>query len=178
MAYVLAESREWLKKDEAPFEFTVLDNFKNMRDKVNDGTCDYFMWETFTTKPYHDSGEIKRIGQITPPWPAFMFAAHVDLLANHKQDLVKVLNAIEKATEVFMAEKEDKSIELVMRMLNYPEEDVRRWFETVRYANDSQQVSRKAIKVTLATLLDAGVISEPVKAIEELVDPDVAHITD
>ncbi|KAI7895540.1 uncharacterized protein EV154DRAFT_495214 [Mucor mucedo] len=178
MAYVLAESREWLKEKEEPFQFTVLDNFKNMRDKVNDGTCDYFMWETFTTKPYHDSGEIKRIGQITPPWPAFMFAAHVDLLANHKEALVKVLKAIEKATEVFISQKESESVELVMRILDYPEEDVRRWFETVRYAKDSQQVSRKAIKVTLSTLLDAGVISQPTKPIEDLVDPDVAHITD
>lgn len=178
MAYVLAESRGWLKKDEAPFEFTVLDNFKNMRDKVNDGTCDYFMWETFTTKPYHDSGEIKRIGQITPPWPAFMFAAHVDLLNKHRQELAKVLKAIERATEVFMAQKEDESIQHVIRILNYPEQDVRRWFETVRYAQDSQQVSRKAIKVTLATLLDAGVIVEPVKAIEDLIDPEVAHIID
>lgn len=178
MAYVLAESREWLKKDEAPFDFTVLDNFKNMRDKVNDGTCDYFMWETFTTKPYHDSGEIKRIGQITPPWPAFMFAAHVDLLNQHKQDLANVLKAIEKATKIFMEQKEDESIQLVMRILNYPEQDVRRWFEIVRYAQDSQQVSRNAIKVTLSTLLDAGVIAEPIKSIQDLVDPEVAHLID
>lgn len=178
MAYVLADQREWLKKGEQPFEFTVLNNFKNMRDGVNEGKCDYFMWETFTTKPYHDSGEIKRIGQITPPWPAFMFAAHTDLLAKDKQGLVKVLKAIEKATEVFMDQKEDESIKHVMRILEYPEEDVRRWFKTVRYAEDSQQVSRSAINVTLSTLLKAGVITEPTKSIDELVDNEVAHLKD
>ena len=29
---------------------------------------DVFMWETFTTKPFHDSGEVKRVGDITTPW--------------------------------------------------------------------------------------------------------------
>lgn len=176
MAYVLADQREWLKQGEQPFEFTVLNNFKNMRDGVNEGKCDYFMWETFTTKPYHDSGEIKRIGQITPPWPAFMFASHVDLLSNHAKELTDVLKAIEKATQVFMDQKEDESIKHVMRILEYPEEDVRRWFKTVSYAKDSQQVSRSAIDVTLSTLLKAGVITESTKSIEELVDTQVAHL--
>jgi hypothetical protein len=178
MAYVLADQREWLKKDEQPFEFTVRNDFKSMRDGVNDGSSDYFMWETFTTKPYHDSGEIKRIGQITPPWPAFMFAAHVDLLKNHSDDLVKVLTAIRKATQVFMEQKGDESIKRVMRILEYPEEDVRRWFKTVHYAEDSQQVSRSAIKVTLSTLLNAGVVTEPTKSIEELTDLQVVHLID
>lgn len=178
MAYVLAEQRKWLKKDETPFEFTVLNDFKRMRDGVNEGSCDYFMWETFTTKPYHDSGEIKRIGQITPPWPAFMFAAHTDVLKEHVEDLTKVLKAIEKATKIFMEQKEDASVKHVMRILNYPEEDVRRWFKTVHYAKDTQEVSKEAIKVTLSTLLNAGVIHEPTKPIEEFVDLEVAHFTD
>lgn len=179
MAYVLADQREWLKKGEQPFEFTVRNDFKSMRDAVNDGSSDYFMWETFTTKPYHDSGEIKRIGQITPPWPAFMFAAHTELLADKQQeDLTKVLKAIQKATKVFMDQKEDESVKRVMDILKYPEEDVRRWFKTVHYAEDTRQVSRSAIKVTLSTLLNAGVVSEPTKSIEELVDLKVAHLID
>ncbi|GAN07841.1 periplasmic binding protein-like II [Mucor ambiguus] len=176
MAFVLADQREWLKKDEKPFDFTVLNNFKAMRDAVNDGSCDYFMWETFTTKPYHDSGEVKRIGQITPPWPAFMFAAHTDLLNADKDGLKKVLGATQRATQLFMEQKEDESVKHVMRILEYPEEDVRRWFKTVHYASNHQQVSRKALDVTLSTLLKADVVSEPTKKIEELVDLQVAEL--
>jgi hypothetical protein len=179
MAYVLAQQREWLVEGEQPFDFTVRNDFKSMRDGVNDGSSDYFMWETFTTKPYHDSGEIKRIGQITPPWPAFMFAAHTDLLADsHAEDLTKVLKAVQKATKVFMDQKDDESVKHVMRILEYPEEDVRRWFKTVHYADDSQQISRSAMEVTLSTLLNAGVVAEPTKSIEELVGPKVAHLID
>ena len=31
-----------------------------LRASVNDGSTDAFMWETFMTKPYHDSGVSKR----------------------------------------------------------------------------------------------------------------------
>jgi ABC-type nitrate/sulfonate/bicarbonate transport system substrate-binding protein len=176
MAFVLADQRGWLRKDEKPFDFTVLNNFKAMRDAVNDGSSDYFMWETFTTKPYHDSGEIKRIGQITPPWPAFLFAAHTDLLASNKEDLKRVLSAIQRATQLFMNQKEDESVKLVMRILEYPEGDVRRWFKTVHYAANHQQVSCNALNITLNTLLDADVVSEPTKVIHQLVDLDVAEL--
>lgn len=50
MGFVLAEKQGWLKADEEPFEFKILNDFKRLRDGVNDGTADAFMWEIFTTK--------------------------------------------------------------------------------------------------------------------------------
>ncbi|KAI8970686.1 hypothetical protein BDB01DRAFT_814735 [Pilobolus umbonatus] len=176
MAYVLAEQQGWLKKDDHPFKFEVLHNFKALRDAVNEGTSDYFMWETFTSKPYHDSGEIKRIGDITPPWPAFLFAAHTDLLKRNKEGVKKVLDAIQRATELFIKEKDGASVERVMRILEYPEEDVRRWFKTVHYPDNHTQVSREALATTLSILRQADVIQEPLKKIEDLCDLDIAQL--
>ncbi|CEP19261.1 hypothetical protein [Parasitella parasitica] len=179
MAFVLADKRGWLEDGEPPFDFTVLHNFKAMRDAVNDGSCDYFMWETFTTKPFHDSGEVKRIGDITPPWPAFMFAAHTHLLSDEtkKKGLKDVLAAIQKATHLFLKQKEDESVKLVMETFNYPkEEDVHSWFKTVSYPDNNHQVSRDALDVTLKTLLKAKVIDGPAKKAEDLVDNSVAEL--
>ncbi|KAG1047882.1 hypothetical protein G6F43_009695 [Rhizopus delemar] len=178
MAYVLADQRKWLEKDKKPFEFNVLNNFKAMRDAVNEKKSDYFMWETFTTKPYHDSGEVKRIGQITPPWPAFLFAAHTDLLADKVKELKNVLGAIQRATTQFMEEKDDASVEKVIEILGYPKEDVSSWFETVHYAPKHHQVSRNAIEVTLSTLLKADVINEPIKEPKDLCDFQIAELID
>lgn len=50
MGFVLAEQQGWLKEGEEPFEFKILDNFKGLRDGVNDVTADAFMWEVFTSK--------------------------------------------------------------------------------------------------------------------------------
>ena len=52
----------------------VVGNFEQLRSSVNSGETDAFMWETFTTKPFHDSGEVKRVGDITTPWPCFLLA--------------------------------------------------------------------------------------------------------
>lgn len=60
MAYVLANQRGW--NEDLTFE--VKGSFENLRNSVNDKSTDAFMWETFTTKPFHDSGEIKRIGEV------------------------------------------------------------------------------------------------------------------
>ena len=72
MACVLAVQRGWDPKSD--IKFTVVGDFKNLRDAVNSGTADAFMWETFTTKPFWDSGEIRRVGDITTPWPCFLLA--------------------------------------------------------------------------------------------------------
>ncbi|OAD68938.1 hypothetical protein PHYBLDRAFT_127300 [Phycomyces blakesleeanus NRRL 1555(-)] len=185
MAYVLADQQGWLNNNNnktatgEPFDFTVLNNFKAMRDAVNDLSSDFFMWETFTTKPYHDSGEVKRIGQITPPWPAFLFAAHTDLLESSNSDQIKqAILAIQKATELFIDQKENESVERIMSILDYPEQDVRSWFKTVHYAADPTLVSRQAIQVTVSTLIKAGVIERPGPAPEDVCDLKVAHLGD
>ncbi|GAB5593197.1 hypothetical protein Unana1_08097 [Umbelopsis nana] len=179
MAFVLADQHGWLPSDanaQPPFTFTALGNFKAMRDAVNAGTSDYFMWETFTTKPYHDSGEIKRIGQITPPWPAFCFAANTEILDKDSHGVQKAIEAINKAAKLFIAQKDKESVEHIMRILDYQEADVREWFKTVSYEDDMRNVSRKALDVTVETLIKAGVIKSPVKA-EDLVDSRIAHLS-
>jgi hypothetical protein len=50
MGFVLAQREGWLEEGREPFEFVVLDNFKGLRDGVNEGKADAFMWEYFTTK--------------------------------------------------------------------------------------------------------------------------------
>ncbi|KAI8066784.1 hypothetical protein BC940DRAFT_301541 [Gongronella butleri] len=175
MAYVLADQQGWLGEDkQEPFEYAVLHNFQAMRDAVNDESSDFFMWERFTTKPYHDSKEVKCIGQITPPWPAFMFAAHTDILAG--SELPRVLAAIQQATALFMAQKDNESIQHIIRILKYQEEDVRDWFKTVHYAPDHTAVSKKALETTLATLQKAGVVQDPLPALDTLVDTNVGHL--
>lgn len=90
MPFVLADQRGWLNdkveqgngaspdapsQASSPFTFEVLKDFKGLRDGVNSGKADAFLWEKFMTKPYHDNKEVQYIDEITPAWPAFLFAA-------------------------------------------------------------------------------------------------------
>ncbi|KAI7871009.1 hypothetical protein BDF14DRAFT_1719949 [Spinellus fusiger] len=177
MAYVLAEQQGWLSAniDKEHFQFNVLHDFKSMRDAVNDTSSDFFMWEIFTTKPYYDSGEVKNIGQITPPWPAFTFAAHVEM-QSRPQDTKNVLKAIQKATVLFMDQKENESVQYIMKHLEYKEEDIRQWFKTVSYAKDLSSVSSHALEVVGSSLIKAGIINSPAPSPEALCDLDVATL--
>lgn len=71
MGFVLADSKGWLTPSKAPFENVPLNTFEKLREGVNDGTVDFFMWEHFTSKRYYDNGEIKKIGEIYTPWPSW-----------------------------------------------------------------------------------------------------------
>lgn len=178
MAYVLADQQGWLDSNskEEPMNFQVLHNFKAMRDAVNDNSSDFFMWELFTTKPYHDSKEVRCIGQITPPWPAFLFAAHTDVL--DAPELPRILESIQKATKLFMEQKDKESIEHIIRILDYKEEDVKNWFKTVSYANDHSAISERALQVTISTLQKSGVIGEKGPEVADLCDLKVGHLID
>lgn len=50
MGFVLADQQGWLNEEKEPFEFQILNDFKRLRDGVNNGIADAFMWEVFTSK--------------------------------------------------------------------------------------------------------------------------------
>ena len=56
MGFVLADTHGWLNAqaqsagDAAPFDIVPLQTFAKLREAVNDGIADFFMWEHFTSK--------------------------------------------------------------------------------------------------------------------------------
>ncbi|KAG0339415.1 hypothetical protein BG000_002170 [Podila horticola] len=179
--YVLAEQEGWLEDHnnasvDAPFEFKVLNTFKHMRDSVNDGSSDAFLWERFTTKPYHDSNEVRSVDTITPPWPAFMIAASVrhlpsiDDRSSRESALSKFLTGLTKATEHFVDPLNyEASVQFVQTKMAYTRQDVQDWFSGVRYPKRGcAAISKEALVTCSRILLEAGVIhkaqAEDVKA--------------
>ncbi|KAF8932386.1 hypothetical protein BGZ47_011408 [Haplosporangium gracile] len=173
--YVLADQEGWLKgaspadsEYKAPFEFKVLNTFQNMRDSVNDGSSDAFLWEKFTTKPYHDSKEVRSVDVITPPWPAFMIAAstrHLPITAdsNHQSVLARFLKALTKSTQFFVApENYETSIAFVQEKMSYTRQDVQDWFKGVRYPVEGgcDKISEEALVRCEKILVEVGVIQK------------------
>ncbi|KAF8932558.1 hypothetical protein BGZ58_006995 [Dissophora ornata] len=172
--YVLAEQERWLKgtspadpEYKAPFEFKVLNTFQNMRDSVNDGSSDAFLWEKFTTKPYHDSKEVRSVDVITPPWPAFMIAASTRVLPisedpQRQSILARFLKGLSAATRHFVNPANyEESISFVQKKMSYTEQDVKDWFRGVEYPKESCSVVNQESLITCArVLLGAGVLQK------------------
>jgi len=176
MSYVLADQKGWLSPEEPPFKFTILKDFKGLRDGVNSGAADAFMWEQFTTKPYHDKEEVKRIGHITTPWPAFLLAVRTEVLEQDPEIIKRLMVGISESCALFIKEKETgQSIDYVANTYGQKVEDVKAWFQTVKYPDDCTHVSKDVLSNCVQTLIKAGVLCEEVSP-ESLVDQRVCHL--
>jgi ABC-type nitrate/sulfonate/bicarbonate transport system substrate-binding protein len=179
MSFVLADQKGWLSDDdddEEVFKFEILKDFKGLRDGVNNSAADAFMWEQFTTKPYHDKREVRRIGQITTPWPAFLIAVRKEVLDQDHEMINRLLVGITESCNIFMKEKESgQSVDYVAKTYGQKEDDVRAWFKTVRYAPDCTYVSEQVLVNCIKTLRKARVLTIPVDP-WQLIDTRVAHL--
>ena len=73
MSFVLALQKGFQRQFS---DYPVCNTFANLRQSVNSGDSDAFMWEYFTTKKYYDSKEIKMLGNIYTPWPSWVVVKH------------------------------------------------------------------------------------------------------
>ena len=164
MSYVLAQQRNWLEAGKEPFEFVVCENFKNLRDAVNSGKADAFMWERFTTKKYYDSGEIRQVGDIYTPWPSWMIAAHTSQLeGDNGKRLKKFLDAVNKGIEHFNGNV-DEGLEWIAGNLDYTKDDAKEWQKTCTFSSDVTKGDEKMAAEVVDILTKAGVVKEGITA--------------
>lgn len=117
-------------------DFVVADNFKGLRDGANADLFDAFLWEHFTSKPYW-SEDIKHIGDVPTPWPAFSFVQGKNLAGATSvtpEDVSdKLFPGIAEGVKLF-TKGDDAIIERICREHKHTEEDARLWLSRVVYA--------------------------------------------
>lgn len=171
MSFVLADQKGWLQPSKQPFEFKVLQNFKNLRDGVNDSSADFFMWEHFTSKKYYDSGEIKRVGEIYTPWKSWMIVASTAILdspaANER--VAQFMRKLNQGVEYFNGNPEE-AVEYIEANLDYSKEDARSWLSTVKFSEDVTEIDEETIGKTIEILKKANVIQRDVTPQEMILE--------
>ena len=156
MGFVLADQEGWLEpgSTKPPFEVVVLNDFKRLRDGVNSGDADFFMWEHFTSKRYYDNGEIKRVGEIYTPWSSWKIVAVPEVSDAQLGDMFTSIN---RGIEHFNGHQ-DEAVEYISTHLDYSKEDATSWLETVRFPKDVKGVDEGVIGKTIDILSKAGVL--------------------
>lgn len=159
MPFVLATQKNWTQE----FKFEILDNFKNLRDGVNQtgsvAPCDAFMWEVFTTKKYYDNKEIKQIGQIYTPWPSWVVTASTESIESNKDAISGFLASVNEGIEYFN-NHHDEAVEYISSNLDYSAEDARAWLQTVTFVKDTTTVDPALVDTTISILKSAGVLTD------------------
>lgn len=137
-------------------QFVIIGNLDSAIESLVKGDTDVFYWEKFTTKPYVDKGELRRIGEYRTPWPCFVIAATDQAIGKHREPLIRMLRTIHDSCDRFM--QDNNMIKLVSARYGIEMEDAESWYHTTEWAIHGW-VSDKMMKSVVYHLLKAGIVS-------------------
>ncbi|MFU8805907.1 MAG: substrate-binding domain-containing protein [Bradymonadaceae bacterium] len=156
MAYVLAEEMGWSPTDDITFE--LVKDLEGAREALKEGRADAFMWEKYTTKPLVDTGEWRRAGVCTTPWPPFVLASKRGFASERWDDVELVIERI-KALCDEMTDDPTSTVSNVTSRFGQRERDARQWLSETRWASELV-VDPTELEGVVDTLLRVGVIDE------------------
>jgi sulfonate transport system substrate-binding protein len=154
MAIVDANTKEQTIQTE---QFKIIKNLDGALESLKKQETDVFYWEKFTTKPYVDSGQLKRIGEYYTPWPCFVIAASKKVLKKQPEAVIRTLRTIHDANDSFM--QDENVVHLVSERYEQKLQDVQRWYHNTEWAIHGW-VSNKMLKSVIYSLKIAGIIEE------------------
>lgn len=138
-------------------QFTIIKNLEGALESLHALETDVFYWEKYTTKPYVDSGILRRIGEFLTPWPCFVMAASNDIISREPEALGKMLHVIHRECFEFM--EDDRVISEVSRRYEQKMLDVERWYHSTEWATHGW-VSNKMLKSVVHNLKVAGIVKQ------------------
>lgn len=123
MAYLLAKEQGWKSVD---LEFIEVGNFQGAMTEMNQNLNRLFLWERFMTKPFVDSGQIKKIGEIPTPWTSFAIVVRDEILENHSDEIALLITALSDYTYKFK-QNTLESIDYISNYFDFSVNDMKRW---------------------------------------------------
>jgi hypothetical protein len=129
MALLDAKERNW---DIQNCEFKTTNGLKGAIQVLTEATCGRFLWEKFMTKPYVDKGLIQCLGEYPTPWGAFVIAVRENILEKNLLAVQKICEIITKLCQEFVMLKD--VTQKISQKFNLLEEDVKKWLESVHFA--------------------------------------------
>lgn len=136
-------------------QFKVIKNLDGALESLTAGNTDVFYWEKYTTKPYVDSGILKRVGVYKTPWPCFVIAATDEILKREPESVIRVLRTIHDSGDYFM--RNEDAIPIVSHRYKQQLKDVERWYHSTEWAIHGW-VSDKMMKSVIYHLKTAEII--------------------
>jgi len=133
MAMVDAAERGWPTEN---LRFVQVNDLKGARKSLAARQSDIFFWEQFTTFPYIESGEFRRLDIRLAPWPAFVIAAHPDFLDKNSDIVKQILSIVNQYCHRLMQGAD--TVNQVVRRYGLKRDQVEEWFQRTRWSLDFQ----------------------------------------
>ena len=146
-------------------QFHPIKNLDGALESLEKLETDVFYWEKYTTKPYVDSGQLRRVGEFLTPWPCFVIAATDEVLQRDPDSIIRMLRVIHDHCDLFM--QRNDNIALVAERYQLKLADVERWYHVTEWAIHGW-VSDKMLRGVVHNLRVADIVGAE-EAVPELV---------
>lgn len=156
MSYLLAKRLNWGEKD---FEFHIINNLEGARASFKATETNIFLWEKYTTEPYVDSKEFKRIDEVETPWPCFVIAANNKALSHKEEAIRKTCEIINESSREFQQKKNLNDI--IANRFNISRTNASKIVKEIRWSKDTE-VATSAIDLAIDTLWELNLIHQKV----------------
>ena len=150
MAAIMAHDLGW-----RPLDFLTVGNLEGARKALANEQAYGFMWEKFTTQPYVNSGEFRRVGEVPTPWSCFAMVATEKFLRDSSDLLPALFESINRScTELYA--HEDR-VDIIANHANLSSEGISTWLQDVRWTTHDQ-VDITTIERVIEKLKENGVL--------------------
>jgi sulfonate transport system substrate-binding protein len=152
MAFLYCRDHAWTLNEDS---FDVVNNLDGARQSMREHTDQLFMWEKFTTKPWVDNGEFRRVDEYIGPWSSFVIVVRNEILAERPEEIKALVAAVQFTASNIKAHP--RGVDAIARAYGLNADDAKTWFEDVRWSRSSL-IDPLDIKKVAQTLADVGVL--------------------
>lgn len=138
-------------------QFQVIKNLDGALESLDSHETDVFYWEKYTTKPFVDNGQLRRVGEFITPWPCFVIAARNEFLEKYPDEIIRMLRTIHDSCDTFM--QSNDYIGMVAERYKLKKRDVERWYHATEWAIHGW-VSNKMLRGVVHNLQVAGIVDK------------------
>lgn len=147
-------------QDISSSQFTVIKNLDGALHSLSTLSSDVFYWEKFTTKPYVDNGQLKRIGEYLTPWSCFVIAATDTILEKAPLEVHNILKIINFSNYQFMLSS--SAVSQVSDRYDLDVEDAKEWYLNTTWATDNH-IDSQMISTVIKALQSANILNENIE---------------
>jgi hypothetical protein len=147
--------------------FVIAQSLEGAINVLQDGQADYFLWEKYMTMNVVADGIFKYNGQVTAPWPAFVFVRKTDNQKIETSDL-KIL--LDEAVSNFLSWHRPDAITEISDFFGLRYQDTEAWFNEVKYY-DGNNYWKDRITAAQYVMQKNG-MCKSIHSLEKLCDAD------
>lgn len=162
MAAIMAQDLNW---NTTAVKYELVGNLSGARKAMATGQAYGFLWEKFTTQPYVDNGEFRRVGELPTPWPCFSIAVREDFLAKNESVIQQFLAVINQVCATW--KNQENLSERIAKRYRLKVENVEKWLAITEW-NSTAGIDHQALAKVVHRLHSNGIIDKMPTELGEL----------